>query len=217
MKTLAVIFTDVAGYPNRREQLRRIAAEFGGSFLAISPPDMELGIPQVDIPREWEDKGNPKLKNGKGRGVYRTARAISLHAIDADYFVHVEGDMHGDDAAWRALFRGMLNVADFDLACAFPRRSRSGTWQCFVGITILSNRAMGWLIQDAAVTASRHNERAVPETVSRHGGKIIGLRSICRKAISRRSIRFCTERTPSPRPLIRDGLLSHPCKFDLTK
>jgi hypothetical protein len=215
MRTFAVIFTDVAGYPNRRDQIRRIAAEFGGTFLAISPAEIELGIRKVAIPGKWEDKRKSKLKNGKDRTVYRTAQAVSEIGVTADFYVHLEGDVHGDDAAWRCLFKSILAAPPFDLACAFPMKSRAGRWQCFIGITILSARAMQWVIQDAPATASVHNERAVPETVAKHGGRITGLRAVCRKAISRRSLRFVVEGRDAPRPMLRPGILSHPCKWDV--
>ena len=64
-------------------------------------------------------------------------------------------------------------------------------------------------------TASVHNERAVPETVAKHGGRITGLRAVCRKAISRRSLRFVVEGRDAPRPMLRPGILSHPCKWDV--
>lgn len=207
------IYTDVAGYPNRREQLARLAAAHGGGFLAISPDDKDLGLPQIRLPDTWVPAAMPRAVADYWRAGYQWVRAIEQHALVADHFIGIEGDVGGDDAAWSALF-GCTFDPQIDVACPFARNSPRG-WGMFGALAVFTRRAIPWISAKAEETREMLHENSIPLSVAAAGGTIRDLRAITGpRLFSRLTLRYCQLNRPQPVPLLRPGMLSHPCKYD---
>jgi hypothetical protein len=208
---LQVVFTDTAGFPNRREQLSRIATDCGADFTAISPDDMALGIQQATIPPDWLPMDTPYPQDHWLRAGYYWIAAIQALDIQASHYIGIEGDVHGDDDAWRHLFSAKIHDG-IDLAGPFIRSH--GGHHMHGCMAILSRRAVDWVAASAESTRSIHHEHAIPSTVAANGGRLADLRKVAPKLFSRLTLRYCQPDRPDPAPLIRPAMLSHPCKWD---
>jgi hypothetical protein len=210
---ITAIFTDVGDYPNRRREIARVAAENGADFHAITSPDRPNGLPRVAIPPAWLPAQEKQPFAEWLRGAYRPIFHILEQRIASDYFLLIEGDVHGDSAAWQRLFSADLSTAP-DLAAPFARIGGQG-WQCHGALMLISRRAADWISEAAETNCHQLFELSIPQSVAAAGGTIRDLRSVAGARIfSRRTLRFCQPDKPQPVPLIKPGMLSHPCKWD---
>lgn len=193
---LAVLYNDAHLYPRRAEQIERITRTCGASCWTLTHDD--------PIPADWlPDKPQPAadwLRAG-----YRSIHYIQRHRIRATHYLHIEGDVHGDDAAWQRLISISLSPAD--LISPFARADR-----CFGGLMAFSARAIHWLAAAAARTRHLLHEISIPESIAAHHGIIRDLRAAAPRLISRRTLLYSGPSLPHRHPLMRPAMLSHPVK-----